>query len=126
MFPSFLNNIDSKLCNCHPYGSSVLNCSFIFFLPCYSYNLLQYILINIRIFESFTKICFCTIIPVNQGNVRCRESSSLYHTCSFAYFNSIRFIQFHQIHYKFKRTTGYRTRHYNIYLYTYMYIYKYR
>jgi len=81
----FFNNIDSKLCHCHPYGSSVLNCSFICFLPCYSYSLLQYILINTHIFESFNKICFCSIIPVNQGNLRCRESSSLYHTCSFAY-----------------------------------------
>lgn len=45
----------------------------------------NYVFINIHIFESFTKICFCSIIPVHQGNLRWRESSSLYHTCSFAY-----------------------------------------
>jgi hypothetical protein len=36
--------------------------------------------------------------------------------------SSFQFIQFHQIHYKSKRITRYRTCHYNIYLYIYIYI----
>jgi hypothetical protein len=38
--------------------------------------------------------------------------------CITVQFSSVQFIQFHQIHYMSKRTTGYRTSHYNIYIHT--------
>jgi len=41
------------------------------------------------------------------------------HKLSTVQFSSFQFIQFHQIHYKSKRPTGYRISHSTIYIYRY-------